>query len=258
MSRKHALLTMETTSFDQNYRPGAAETAGYEMRMEVSQMAWTPLPEKVKLRFETPQPHPMMLKTERTALVIVDMQNLFCNRNPESRSNAVIEGNVRLLEKARKAGVKVIFIQSTRTPDALEFTKYGKEPMLLEGTWEWEIVKELAPLPDEIVMRKYSHDPFARTELDEILIREEIVPTDTTIIVTGVSASVCANAACLGFSNRHYMTIIPMDCQASSSVEEEAMIFAKYHENSYAFTLSTMVEFTSGGMTTRQLVEALA
>ena len=202
-------------------------------------------------------PHPMMLKTAKTALVIVDMQNLFCKRNPESRSNAVIEGNVTLLQKARAAGVKVIFIQSTRTPEALEFTKFGVKPMLLEGTWEWEIVDELKPLPDEIVVRKYSHDPFARTELEDVLLREYILPTDTTIIVTGVSASVCANAATLGFSNRHYMTIIPMDCQASSSVEEEAIIFAKYSENSYAFTLSTMVEFSSAGMTTRELFDVL-
>ena len=221
-------------------------------------MAWTPLPEKVTLRFETPTPRPMMLATDKAALVIVDMQNLFCKRDLEGRCNAAIGGNVALLEKAREAGVKVIFIQSTRRPDALEFTRYGLNPMLLEGTWEWEIVEELTPLADEIVMRKYSHDPFARTELDEILLREDIIPGETTVIVTGVSAAVCAYQACLGFSNRHYLTLVPMDCQAASTIEDEARAFNKYSENTFAFTLSSMIEFSPVGMDTRQLVGALA
>jgi len=219
-------------------------------------MAWTQLPEKVALRIETPAPKPMLLRSDTTALVIVDMQNRFCKQNPESRANAVIEGNARLLDKARKAGVKVIFIQSTRLPDAPEFTRYGRQPTLLESTWEWQIVDELEPLPGEIVMRKYSHDPFARTELDDILQREDSIPAETTVIVTGVSAAVCAYQACLGFSNRHYLTVIPMDCQAAGSVEEEARAFNKYSENTFAFSLSTMIELSPAGLDTRQLVAA--
>ena len=219
-------------------------------------MAWTPLPEVVELTVKTPEPKEVYLDPAKSALVIVDMENFFCKRDLEGRSHAVIDGNVTLLEKARAAGVKVIFIQSTRLPDAPEFTRYGKEPMLLEGTWEWQIVDELEPLSGEIVMRKYSHDPFARTELEAILLEQEIVPTETTVIVTGVSAAVCAYQACLGFSNRHYLTLIPMDCQAAGSIEEEARAFNKYSENTFAFTLSNMIEFSTGGMDTRQLVGA--
>ena len=92
--------------------------------------------------------------------------------------------------------------------------------------------------------------------LEEILQRENILPTESTVIVTGVSAAVCANAACLGFSNRHYMTLVPMDCQAAGTIEDEAAIYHKYSENTYAFTLSTMIEFDPEGMTTREIVEA--
>ena len=219
-------------------------------------MAWTQLPEQVTLKFETPTPKPVVLKTDKAALVIVDMQNRFCKRDLNGRCNAVIEGNARLLQKARDAGVKVIFIQSTRLPDAPEFTRYGLEPMLIEGTWDWEIVEELTPLPGEIVMRKYSHDPFARTELDTILQEEDMYPGETTVLVTGVSAAVCAYQACLGFSNRHYLTLIPMDCQAASTIEDEARAFNKYSENTFGFTLSTMVHFSPGGMDTRELVGA--
>jgi ureidoacrylate peracid hydrolase len=202
-------------------------------------------------------PREFTLDPQNAALVIVDMQERFCS-DPSSRSHAAIEGNAVLLAKAREAGVKVIFIQSVRSPDALEVTVFGREPFLVEGTPETNIVKELTPLPSEIVVKKRSHDPFARTELDEVLQREHILPTQTTVIVTGVSAAVCANAGCLGFSNRHYMTLIPMDCQAAGTVEEEAIIFAKYHENSYAFTLSSLISFSGVPTSTRELIGATA
>ena len=215
-------------------------------------MAWTPLPDKVTLKLKTPVPRPVTLDPKKTALVIVDMQKRFCS-NPESRAYDAVEGNALLLKKARDAGAKVIFVQSVRTPESLEFTVFGQEPRLLEGTEETEIMPEIAPLEGEIVMKRYSHDPFARTPLWDILLENKILPAETAVIVTGVSAAVCANAATIGFSNRHYMTLIPMDCQAAGSEEQEALIYAKYSENSYAFTLSTMVEFVPVGMTMKQL-----
>lgn len=209
-------------------------------------MAWEPLPEKVTLTFTTPKPQAFTLDPAKSALVIVDMQNRFCKGNSK-RCNDAIEGNVRLLTKAREAGVKVTFIQSIRSMDALEVTRFGKAPFLVEGTEEVEIVSEISPLPGETVIQKRSHDPFARTELDATLKAAGIRPTETTIIVTGVSAAVCAHAASLGFSNRHFMTLVPMDCQAANTVEDEARIYDQYQQKGYAydmaFTLSTMIEF---------------
>jgi nicotinamidase-related amidase len=219
-------------------------------------MAWTQLPEEVLLTLPTPKPHPFILNPAKTALVIVDMQKRIYD-NPESRAYACIEGNVRLLKMAREAGVKVIFIQSVRTPDSYEFTVFGREPYILDGSPETEIIDELAPLPGEPVIKKYTHDPFARTTLDQLLIDERILPTEATIIVTGVSAAVCVYAACVGFSCRHYMTLIPMDCQAAGTAEEEARAYGKYRENTYAFTLSTMLEFAANGMETRDIVAVL-
>lgn len=224
-------------------------------------MAWEPLPEKVTLNFTTPVAQEFTLDPAKTALVIVDMQNRFC-KGSNQRAFDAIEGNVRLLAKARESGAKVIFIQSVRSLDALEVTAFGREPFLVEGTPEVEIVDEIKPLPTEIVVQKRSHDPFARTELEAVLKREGIIATETTIIVTGVSAAVCAHAASLGFSNRHFMTLVPMDCQAAGSAEDEARIYDQYQARGYAydmaFTLSTMIEFFPVGASTKELVAARA
>lgn len=208
-------------------------------------MVWTLLPETVTVTFTTPKPKEFTLDPAKSALVIVDMENYFCKRGNQ-RSFDVIEGNVRLLAKAREAGAKVIFIQSVRKPDALEVTVFGRKPMLLDGTEDVEIVEEIAPLPGEPVVQKWSHDPFARTSLEAVLEREGIIAGETTVLVTGVSAAVCAHACALGFSNRHYMTLIPLDCTAAS-IEDEARTYHQYQSGGYNFdmdfTLSTMVTF---------------
>lgn len=226
-------------------------------------MAWTPLPETVTVTYTTPVPREFALDPKKTAVVVVDMENYFCKRPGAGRMAEVIEGNVRLLAKAREAGAKVIFIQSVRTPDALEATVFGREPMLLEGTPDVEIVAEIAPLPGEPVVKKYNHDPFARTELEDVLAREGIIAGEWTVLVTGVSAAVCANACAMGFSNRHYMTLIPMDCTAAGTFEDEARTYALYQGPAYNFdmdfTLSTMVSFVPAAATAQaEPVAALA
>ncbi len=225
-------------------------------------MAWKSLPKEVTLTITTPDPKAFVLDATSSAVVVVDMENYFCKRGNE-RMYDTIEGNRVLLAKARAAGAKVIFIQSVRTPEALEVVRFGRSPMLLEGTEDVDIVSEIAPLPGEPVLKKYSHDPFAGFGLDELLIAEGIAPETWTVLVTGVSAAVCAHACALGFSNRHFMTLIPMDCTAAGTIEDEARTYSQYMGGAYNFnmdfTLSTLVEFTPvAAAETREPVAALA
>jgi len=69
---------------------------------------------------------------------------------------------------------------------------------------------------------------------------------------------VSAYSASVGFKCRNYLTVIPMDCQAADTPQEEARAYLKYvNSNHYAFTLSDMVEFSSAGMTTRDIVDLI-
>ena len=209
-------------------------------------MAWTPLPAVVEMTVETPQPKEVTLDPSKTALVIVDMENYFCKRDLEGRSHAVIEGNRVLLEKAREAGAKVIFVQSVRQYESPNHTVYKRGRNLLIGTWNTEIVEEIAPLPGEHVVQKWSHDVWAWWGMEAVLEKEGITAGDYTILVTGVSAAQCANAAALGFANRHYDVLIPLDATAAS-IEAEARTYAHYMGGGYdycmGFTTSAMVTF---------------
>ncbi|MEF8814957.1 MAG: cysteine hydrolase family protein, partial [Halovenus sp.] len=72
----------------------------------------------------------MPLDPERTAAVIVDMQNGFCH--PEGSlhapgSEAAIEGCVDLVGRARAAGADVVFTRDVHPPEQFEDAHYYDE-----------------------------------------------------------------------------------------------------------------------------------
>jgi nicotinamidase-related amidase len=231
-------------------------------------MPW-PLPETVTMTITMPKPKEFVLDPAKTLLMVVDVQNSTCTPGfpnyGDGRYGSVIEGNVKLLEKARAAGAKVMYIQSVRKEQDPEVIRFGIDPHLLEGSAEAAIVDAIAPLPSEEVIYKWCHDPWARTSLEDVLARHGIVSTEYTVLVTGVSASVCAHAAALGFANRHFLTLIPMDATAAGDVEQEARVYAQYAGVGYDycmdFTLSDLVTFESPvkvAVPARELVGATA
>lgn len=221
-------------------------------------MPWNPLPEVVEITVDTPKPKAFTLDPKKTAVVVVDMQNNFCKKGNE-RSFNVIEGNARLLKKARDAGATVIYVQSVRMPESPEHTVYGLPLHLIVDTWDVEIVEEIAPRPGEPVVQKWSHDVWSWPGMEELLEEKGVIAGEWTVLVTGVSAATCAHAAALGFSNRHYMTLIPLDCTAAS-IEQEARTYAQYMGGGYThnvdFTVSSMVEFAPVGVTAEPVAAA--
>ena len=97
------------------------------------------------------------LTPENTGLVIVDMQAEGCERHGATLK-PVIKNIRNLLDRCRAANGKIIHIQSVRGKDHPEFTVFGKEYSLLDGTQAVEFVEELKPLPGEIVIKKFSDD----------------------------------------------------------------------------------------------------
>jgi nicotinamidase-related amidase len=156
------------------------------------------------------------LTPDNTAIVVVDMENEFLRPDGKyyfgSAAAAVIDANAVLLQRCRQAGVPIIYIRSVRYLDDPVFTRFGKDPYLIEGTKGSVIVDELRPLPDDSIIEKKTHDCFYNTELDQLLKRMGIGAETHRIIVTGVASNVCVYQAVVGFHVRHYYTVVPMDC----------------------------------------------
>jgi ureidoacrylate peracid hydrolase len=142
------------------------------------------------------RPEPLELDLARTVLVVVDMQHAFMSPGgmfddagwPIAGAQAVIAPARRLLDGARAAGVKVVYLTMSYDPDLSnaggpESPNWHKEVGMVlmrrspeawgkyvtQGTWDEQIVEELAPQPGEPVVRKQRYSGFAGTSLDMVL-----------------------------------------------------------------------------------------
>ena len=169
------------------------------------------------------------LDPARTALVVVDMQNDFVKEGgsllvPDAEGTIpTIKG---LLDGARLSGAKVVFTQDTHTEDDPEWGIWPEHAR--EGTWGWEIVGELSPREDELVIRKVRYDAFYGTHLDHFL---RLWGTDT-LVLCGTVANICVHYTAASAALRWYDVVVPRDATSAldpfdleSSLRQTAFLF---------------------------------
>jgi len=144
----------------------------------------------------------------RTALVVVDMQNDFVREGggllvPDAE--ATIPAIRMLLELARANGVRVVYSQDTHRDGDPEWRIWPEHAR--EGSWGWEIVDELAPAPDDVVLRKPRYDAFYGTPLDHLLRLWGVA----TLVMCGTVANICVHYTAASAALRWYAVVIPRD-----------------------------------------------
>lgn len=143
-----------------------------------------------------------------TALIIVDMQNDFVKPGGALMVEAAagtIPAIQRLLALARGRGMRVFFTQDTHQEGDPEFPIWGRH--VLEGTWGWQIIEELAPRPGERVIQKLRYDGFFGTSLDH----ELRLARSEAVIVCGTVANICVLHTAGSAALRGYRVILPID-----------------------------------------------
>ncbi len=177
----------------------------------------------------------------KTALIVVDMQNDFVKEGgtlvvPDAEATVpTIRG---LLGSARESGIKVVFTQDTHNEGDPEWEIWPEH--VREGSWGWEIVEELKPLEDEVVIRKVRYDAFYGTHLDHFL---RIWDVDT-LIICGTVANICVHYTAASAALRWYGVIIPKD---ATSALDPFDLEASLRQTSFLF---------AGRITTSEAIEA--
>ena len=176
------------------------------------------------------------LSPEHTGLIIVDMQTEGCERHGPGLKPVI--KNIRyLLDRFREANGKIIHVQSVRTKDHPEFTFFGKPYSLLDNTTAVEFVGGLEPYPNEIVIKKYSHDCFYQTTMEEQLKKLDLRPCRDHVVVTGIGSNNCVYHAVIGFHIRNYWVHVPEDCIHASRADGQQFALSQFRSPAYDFNV---------------------
>ncbi len=151
----------------------------------------------------------VVLNPSNTAVIVVDMQNDFVSPNGKlyvPTAQATVPAIRKLLSKARDANVPVIYTQDWHFKNDPEFRIWGEHCVM--NTWGAEIIDELKPMPDDIIIRKRRYDAFFGTDLDYVL--RHVVHANNLVIV-GTVANICVLHTAGSAALNWYNVVVPID-----------------------------------------------
>jgi nicotinamidase-related amidase len=186
------------------------------------------------------------LDPDSSALVVVDMQNGFCHPDGSlyaPGSEEAIEPVADTVERAREAGVQVVFTRDVHPPEQFEdahyydeFDRWGEH--VLEGSWEAEIVEELPVHETDHVVEKHTYDAFHGTELDGWLSARGI----RDLAICGTLANVCVLHTAGSAGLRDYRPVLLED--AIGCIEEAHREYALEHAEFLFGEVAPMAELS--------------
>ena len=182
------------------------------------QQAHTTLARKLRLQFNP----------STTAVLVIDMQNDFCapdgfyvrHGSDVSAFNA-ITGNVSsLIKRARAAGAEVAFARLNYSlPRGSMDQRHNLMPRgwpslgkrLQSGTRGVEVIDELEPHADDIIVDKSGYSAFEGTALAEKLRAKSV----KTVVLTGLVAYACVLATAFSAFDKDFDVVFVEDAVAS-------------------------------------------
>ncbi|MGV3479305.1 MAG: cysteine hydrolase family protein [Sphingobium sp.] len=212
-------------------------------------------------------PYDGRLDPARTALLVIDMQNnylapdgYFARRGYDPAPlRAIVPMLARLVDATRAAGCRIVWTRQGNRADLADASPYdlwraaragivfdgeGDAAALLRGTPGFDIVDELRPAPDDIIVDKTANGAFCQTDLDMVLRTQGI----THLLFSGITTDVCVHTTLREAVDRKYQCLTVTDCCASGDAyAHEAAIHMITVEDGIFGTIAT-VDAVIGGL----------
>jgi len=170
------------------------------------------------------------LRADRSALIVVDMQNDFVRVGaplevPDARET--IDVHLELLDWFRSRKRPVIFTRFVAGPHPTLMWKWSPQiappvcccwPGYMRGYGDIEgerdcvaVIDELAPHPGEAQIDKYGYNGFHRTRLTDLLVAHAV----DTVLVTGTVTQICVEDTARGAFHEGFQTAVVADAVSS-------------------------------------------
>ena len=195
-------------------------------------------------------PEALKLAPEQTALIVIDMQNAYTSTGgyldlagfDVSKTKPVVENIKKAVAAAHEAGIQVIYFKNGWDDQYLEaggldspnFHKSNalktmrKKPelqgtLLAKGHWDFELIDELQPLEQDLVIEKPRYSGFFNTALDSMLRCRGI----RNLVFVGIATNVCVESTLRdGFFLEYFGVALDDACYQAGPVEaHEASLF---------------------------------
>ncbi len=154
----------------------------------------------------------------KPAIIVVDMlKDNFKEspRNPYLQGGKAILPNLhKLLKEGRKRGFPIVFACDSFLKEDFIFGGRMKVHSL-RGTQGAEVIDDLKPEPNDIVLPKRRFSAFFKTDLDQTL---RTLGVDT-IVVTGLTTEVCVLMTVMDGLCHDFSAVLLEDCSASRNKE---------------------------------------
>lgn len=179
------------------------------------------------------EPEDIRLDPKRTALLVIDIQNTYLEdkETPEETARwqpfyrrmreTVIPNTRRMIDECRRRGVEIVYARiACLKKDGRDRSLSQKKPgfnylLLPRNDLGGQIVPELAPEDDDIVMLKTTDSALTGTNLRLLLRNMEI----TDVICVGIFTDQCVSSTVRSLADESFGVVVVEDCCAAATEE---------------------------------------
>jgi len=162
---------------------------------------------------------PWPINTQRTALIIVDMQRVFCESDGAlyvPSTQKIIETIRTLASQCRRQRIPVIYLRHLLRGDGSDSGRMRDlypdvDQVLSRHNPQVDIIDELSPEPGDVIVDKLFYSGFHNTDLDTILRARDI----DTLLICGTVTNVCCDTTLRDAVHREYKVIALSDAMAA-------------------------------------------
>jgi nicotinamidase/pyrazinamidase len=158
----------------------------------------------------------------KPAVIIVDMlEDSFKEpRNPQREEEKIVQPMCGFLKRCRSLSIPVIFANDSFLRE--DFLFKGKlKPYAIRGTAGEQVLRDLEPEPEDILLPKRRFSAFFKTDLDQTLRTYGL----DTVAIGGINTHVCVMATAIDSICHDFYTILLEDmCAAARRENHESTL----------------------------------